>query len=77
MNERIKELMIVAINDRHRGGLLNDEDKLEALLEKFAELIIEKCADLCTDQYYTPNGFGYTTADERCHNLIKEHFGVE
>ena len=43
----------------------------------FAELIIRKCADLCTDSYYTPDGFGYTTSDARCHDLILKHFGVE
>jgi hypothetical protein len=45
--------------------------------QKFAELIIRQCAELCTDAYYTPDGYGITTADQRCADKIKEYFGVK
>jgi hypothetical protein len=45
MNAAMKELMVSAIKGRQREGLLNDEDKLEALLEQFAKLVVAKTLD--------------------------------
>jgi hypothetical protein len=72
MNERIKELaeqaglgIIFHLEDMGVDG--------EAELWKFAELIVEKCADVA--KYHTPD-------TEECehtwliHDKIKEHFGV-
>ena len=62
MNERIKELALQA------GGS-HYPDVNTAQLEKFAELIIQDCADLA----YSYNIFGRG----RAWNLIvKEHFGL-
>jgi hypothetical protein len=73
MNERIKELA-------EQAGLEFDDDLVlepEAIyyttqkdLEKFAELIIQECADVC--QGFGESGDGYT-----CSHEILEHFGVE
>ena len=61
MNERIKELAVQA------GFYANpDVEKFE----KFAELIVRECADVC--QQFGNGGSGYTLSSE-----IREHFGVE
>ena len=68
MNERIKELSEQCHWETYgvNGELLEsgfDE-------EKFAELIIQECADVC--QGFGESGDGYT-----CSYEILEHFGVE
>jgi len=50
--------------------------------QKFTELIVKECAEICTDSYHLGDagigdGFGVTAADIRCAKLIKNHFGVE
>jgi hypothetical protein len=62
MNERIKELALQA------GGS-HYPDVNTAQLEKFAELIIQDCADLA----YSYNIFGRGRA---WNLIIKEHFGL-
>ena len=59
MNERIRELWN---QSRYPSGRGHDE-------EKFAELIVRECADICYNRDYT-NGSAYGEA-------IEEHFGVE
>ena len=44
--------------------------------ELFAQLVAKACAELCTDQYRTMDGWGITGADERCSTLIKKTFGI-
>ena len=46
-------------------------------IETFAQSIINECARLCTTQYRTMDGWGITGSDQRCADLIKQHFGVE
>ena len=68
MNERIKELMVELKKtvSTHRGdAVLIGYDEIE----KFAELIVRECADICYNRDYT-NGSAYGEA-------IEEHFGVE
>ena len=81
MNEQIKKLMVEAIKGREREGLLNDEDKLEALMDKFAELIVKECTTICKDtaeKHYNPVLYRHESiAAFTCHRKIKEHFGVE
>jgi hypothetical protein len=62
MNERIKELALQA------GGS-HYPDVNTAQLEKFAELIVQDCADLA----YSYNIFGRGRA---WNLIIKEHFGL-
>ena len=72
MNERIRELVKQAgfhpdrnwdHTDWHAAGHSD-------LFEKFAELIVQECADLC--ESFGESGDGYTCSAE-----ILEHFGVE
>ena len=68
MNERIKEL---AKQARQIGEYVNyGQIRLspEQFEQKFAELIVRECADLCRERKLTPSAF---TADE-----LLEHFGV-
>jgi len=61
MNENIKELAKQSGIEIY--GLGKDRTKWENSLEKFAELIVEDCLELCTDSD--------TYID------ISEHFGIE
>ena len=64
MNERIKELA-------HEAGLPTyNPDGIPTKLEKFAELIVEECANVA-DENYIHRG------SRTCGLAIKEHFGVE
>jgi hypothetical protein len=65
MNERIKELA-------HEAGLPTyNPEGIPTKLEKFAELIVQECADLFpltfTDEHY----------QRRIDKTIRKHFGLE
>ena len=62
MNERIKEFMNQAGTDCSGKWMGTDH------IEKFAELIVKKCADIATNRYQRLMDGG---------KAIKEHFGVE
>ncbi len=67
MNERIRELADQAAEGM--AGALNIPDEF---CEKFAELLIRKCAGICFSEAEGHNmAFG-----EHCGIIIKEHFGV-
>lgn len=72
MNQRIYDLAgqakFMAEEELNRKISYNAE--LKAFAEKFAELIIQECADVC--QGFGESGDGYT-----CSYEILEHFGVE
>jgi hypothetical protein len=76
MNERIKELVRESHLDVYGLGL--DKAKWEHTIKKFAELIIQECAQACMNEgaSYEEKAAGayqsnlYVTA-------IKQHFGVE
>lgn len=81
MNERIKELFAKTLdNDTIIASKafghwpLYEED-----LQKFAELIVKECAEVCYHHSIAAGGvdtaFGYGYKD--CGNDIKKHFGVE
>jgi hypothetical protein len=42
--------------------------------EKFAELIVRECAQVCRDQ---PNIYAEKVARDNCAIAIEDHFGVE
>ena len=72
MNERIQELL------KQAGGIQHDEDgdELTAILvgkdlEKFAELIVRECANICMEM--SANG----ALAKDCAYWIKNDFGVE
>ena len=62
MNERIKELA------REAGLLAHNPDGPPTKLEKFALLIVQKCADI---------GQQYADGNYEVYNQILEHFGLE
>ena len=66
MNERIKQLLIQSEVFNKDGTVLKDVTGYE--LNKFAELIVQKCADI---------GQQYADGNYEFYNQILEHFGVE
>ena len=72
MNERIKELdaqaVEYAVSVCDANGLCHDQEYLQVVKEKFAELIIRECADF-VDQN--------TLEDQGMWGKIMRHFGVE
>jgi hypothetical protein len=78
MNERIKELAEQATKHypaTESSGEFSTFDK-----EKFAELIVRECVEVCASIAAVRAGYndadGRDTADS-CGDQIKEHFGVE
>ena len=71
MNERIKELLVQAIDKAvpETWTTLSSE-QLERVYEKFAQLIVEECANVA-DENYIHRG------SRTCGLAIRLHFGVE
>ena len=69
MNERIEKLLVESFFE----GDDSPSDKIykinEAMIQKFAELIVQECAEVANCNGHVS---GFTLGD-----LIKEHFGVE
>lgn len=77
MNERIEELVIATDAWCDKNLPSNWTDRVDEYLpvwnEKFAELIVRECANICfTEAEGHSMAFG-----EHCGIVIKEHFGVE
>jgi hypothetical protein len=70
MNERIKELLV-------QSGLLDYTKIIVPEHEKFAELIIKYCADICLRQSRSGWNDDRKAQARLDYDLIKEHFGVE
>ena len=70
MNDRIKELLIQSEVFNKDGTVLKDVTGYE--LNKFAELIVQECVQLCQECIDD----GCIEAQEPM-TKIKEHFGVE
>jgi hypothetical protein len=77
MNERIRKIAIASGIDI-RGHLTNnlflDEKPSVADLQKFAESLVEACAQVCLSQY-GPTNLNYKPR-ERFAEAVKQHFGV-
>ena len=88
MNERIKLLAEQAgavFTNSHAASLLDDE------MEKFAELIVRECADICINENvsnldlkvihesgkFTVQDLATKSCGENLAKRIKEHFGVK
>jgi chemotaxis protein CheY-P-specific phosphatase CheC len=77
MNERIKSLLAKAHLD-----VMEDLGNIDTnhVAEKFAQLIIKKCIDICLDRHHTwrwdnePDSF---SGPRDCAQSIKQHFGIE
>ena len=76
MNERIKELMGKTLDDKfsHTWDTMTHEGLL-MFSEKFAELIVRECMDVCyrTDTEYE----GHKVKPTVIASKVAEHFGVE
>jgi len=77
MNEKIKTILrivkppgYIPLGYYTPQGSFNSWGMSDEELQKFAELIIEECADIC--ERFGMSGDGYT-----CRSEILEHFGVE
>ena len=66
MNERIQQLAEQATTIEY--GVDNGFDRVTFDKEKFAELIVQKCADI---------GQQYADGNYEVYNQILEHFGIE
>jgi len=79
MNERIRELAKQTGYIWHASGDPKIYEFTPEKLEKFAELIVKECAEICYHHSQAAGGvdtaFGYGYKD--CGNDIKKHFGVE
>jgi hypothetical protein len=86
MNERIQQLAEQALQlvaDEHANG---DESRLnlasytvkDLIQEKFAELIVKECAELCEGEAIFAGSNGRKDASaSNCSTIIRKHFGVE
>ena len=71
MNEQIKKLISRSFTDE-QGEQFN--------IEKFAELIVRECMNICKEGIVTDNDWDHSYWDQACENratAIKKHFGVE
>ena len=69
MNERIRELA------REAGLLAYNPEGPPTKLEKFAELIVKECVQVCND--VDAEYEGEDVLATWCARAIKDHFGVE
>jgi len=81
MNERIKQFAQQAWPELPSNWWERKDGAVAEAVEKFAELIVKECADLCDDladklEDQRPNK-GYSDSAWHCAEVIKEHFGVE
>jgi hypothetical protein len=72
MNERIKELADQA-NSHHDNFFDLNYKELDVFLEKFAELIVKECIEICDNTTGTSYLDGWYAACKQ----IRKHFGVE
>ena len=71
MNERIKLLA-------EQAGWDNHHSKFDTRIEKFAELIVRECADICMEMAAKCAGLpGDGALAKDCADWIKKDFGVE
>ena len=68
MNERIKLLA-------EQAGWDNHHSKFDTRIEKFAELIVRECVQVCADRGAHHDGLYSAWADD-CSKRIGKHFGV-
>jgi chorismate mutase len=79
MNERIQELIARAEMYADEQNKLYGVSYSQTLNEKFAELIVRECMELCKKQEYdywrSSEDQDFTPID--CADAIKQHFGIE
>jgi hypothetical protein len=67
MNERIRQLL-------SQAGVHYEVLPKDTVYEKFAELIVRECAQVCRDQ---PNIYALKADRDNCAIAIEQHFGVD
>ena len=76
MNERIQENWEKATGSAIPGpGFFASASDYN--IEKFAELIVKECIDICKERHWTWRWDETTSGPNECANIIKERFGVE
>ena len=75
MNERIRELLIQSEVFNKDGTVLKDVTGYE--LNKFAELIVQECANHCDLLLNHNISSEWSRGTHDCSRAIKKHFGVE
>ena len=81
MNERIRELAMLAVEDaakycQRRFDLDREENETFAL--SLTELIVKECADIALKSGSVTNKSAVAVAEaDRIYHKINEHFGVE
>ena len=77
MNEQIRQLADEAAKFSAIRALPTGESGDNLFVEKFAELIVRECADICNKIYFDryPDAEDFERSEEG--DAIKEHFGVE
>jgi hypothetical protein len=93
MNKRIRELVGQAkvVAEETINKQISKNEELDAFAEKFAELIIRECADICINKNvsildmnviresgkFTLQDLATKSCGENLSKQIKKHFGVE
>ena len=80
MNERIRQLAEQAkcYADENSAHYLQNPHWIETFEEKFAELIVQECADICMEMATKCAGLpGDGALAKDCADWIKKDFGVE
>ena len=77
MNKKIKQLWDDSIEEFSKQHQYATIMLPEPLREKFAELIVQECADICNKIYFDryPDAEDFERSEEG--DAIKQHFGVE
>ncbi len=77
MNERIEKLFEQALEEFKAENKYATIIVPNPLKEKFAELIVRECADICNKIYFDryPDAEDFERSEEG--DAIKQHFGVE
>ena len=71
MNEKIRELILQAREETREGKW---KPPTAVWTERFAELIVKECAQVCRDQ---PEIYALKADRDNCAIAIEQHFGVE
>jgi hypothetical protein len=77
MNERIRELSNAAWTWAEQQEYTDPAKEFSDILEqKFAELIVQECADICNKIYFDrfPDAEDFERSEEG--DAIKQHFGI-
>jgi hypothetical protein len=84
MNKRIKELAIKAGLSEMPSNYPDMADLYKGAdfeLERFAELIIKECIEVCErQQYYDADDYykkGFNSGSKTCVNSLKRNFGID